>query len=178
MVTIAEIKMQYEDFIHPNKEAIAKRDKFLSAYPDIQFNEDGGFTINFDSKLLPSFMFKEKELASMKAQLLIDMPQNCRECCLQVRDQPCEEYAPDYYCCINFEDTSDYQYSEGRPSWCPLKPVEEAKTIFDEVIPPTKYVPNNWSAYSDYAFERGWNACVDAVKERIKKLEIGEVIES
>lgn len=62
MAKTKEVVMQYEDFTHPNKEAMAKRrDKFLSAYPDIQFNEDGGFTINFDSELLPSFMFKEKE---------------------------------------------------------------------------------------------------------------------
>lgn len=61
MTNKEEVKMQYEDFMHPNKEAIAKRDEFLSAYPDIQFNEDGGFTINFDSELLPSFMFKESE---------------------------------------------------------------------------------------------------------------------
>ena len=61
MTNKEEVKMKYEDFIHPNKEAIGKRDKFLSAYSDIQFNEDGGFTINFDSELLPSFMFKESE---------------------------------------------------------------------------------------------------------------------
>jgi hypothetical protein len=65
MTKTKEAVMQYEDFVHPNKEAMAKRDKFvnsfLSAYPDIQFNEDGGFTINFDSELLPGFMFKEKE---------------------------------------------------------------------------------------------------------------------
>lgn len=67
MTNKEEVKMQYEDFIHPNKEALAKRDafinSFLSAYPDIQFNEDGGFTINFDSELLPDFAFKENEVA-------------------------------------------------------------------------------------------------------------------
>ena len=59
--------MKYKDFICPDKEALTKRDafinSFLSAYPDIQFNEDGGFTINFDSELLPDFVFKESEAA-------------------------------------------------------------------------------------------------------------------
>ena len=40
----------------------------------------------------------------------------------------------------------------------------------DDLIPNKKYVPENWSAYNDYAFERGWNACVDTVKEKINEL--------
>lgn len=47
--------------------------------------------------------------------------------------------------------------------------VQHEKRV-DDLIPNKKYVPELWSAYDDYAFERGWNACVDTVKERINEL--------
>lgn len=51
----------------------------------------------------------------MKAVLVIDMPENCEDC-------PCV-YEEAWMCQVDLDH--DERCCEGRPDWCPLKPLPE-----------------------------------------------------
>ena len=98
----------------------------------------------------------------MKAILVIDTPNNCSEC----------------PCCNEGECGNKYKgyvgdyigWNNGRPSWCPLKPMPEpiyveANKIED--IMHTKFSIEDISAKirldTDKIFSLGWNACLKEI---------------
>lgn len=79
----------------------------------------------------------------MKAILVIDMPNNCYEC-------PC--FMDEGWRCQNKLEI-DEDVNDGRPDWCPLKPVPkkyEAPEIYEL-----------WNTDSEYF--NGWNDCLDSI---------------
>jgi len=78
-------------------------------------------------------------MKKMKAVLVIDMPNRCWEC-------------PIHY--LNICEANQYKVGwengrNGKPDWCPLKPL------------PQKLPPNELGNMSLY--KSGWNACLDAI---------------
>ena len=76
-----------------------------------------------------------------KAVLILDMPNNCRECNLYYRDI---DGIPEEFCMAAREEIVVIPY--GKPDWCPLKEL-----------------PEEWTKeYKDdygQGFKAGWNAC-------------------
>ncbi len=70
-----------------------------------------------------------------KAILVIDMPENCYECCLN-----------NYHFCDVTADGIDIEH---RPNWCPLKPAPELIEI------------NYGSDEQDW--EKGYNSCLEGI---------------
>ncbi len=89
-----------------------------------------------------------------KAVLIMDMPECCADCQL-ADDDPSGLYcmfADDYY------DGSDS--SEDRASFCPLRELPEKKVADKRlaISPLTEGHLND--------FEKGWNACLDAIENK------------
>lgn len=94
-----------------------------------------------------------------KSVLVIDTPENCLDCqfCYEL-DEGVEA------CCSIMDDDKDkslmkeidceYGYCQGKPDWCPLKPLPEKK----EYIVPI----DNIESQKDI-IAVGWNACIDEV---------------
>lgn len=79
-----------------------------------------------------------------KAILVIDMPKSCEDCpCWNADDRK-------DWCGATNVTLTGCDIEKERPSWCPLKPMPNKKTIFHE-----------------YEFEDlmnlGWNACIDEI---------------
>lgn len=84
-----------------------------------------------------------------KAVLVIDMPENCKECHLKYDFES-------RYICTNPKgkyriDVTQYVKNETKPDWCPLKEIPEKKEI----------------AYcytqTDYIYRDGWNNCLNKI---------------
>lgn len=89
---------------------------------------------------------------SDKALFVMDMPESCMDC------QFCYEYHEgiEACCTVTREPSNDdmyriikEDYCQGKPDWCPLKPMPEKK--------------NFWSEEHGGKFSEGWNACIDAI---------------
>ena len=85
-----------------------------------------------------------------KAILVIDMPKNCYDCPLSVRD----EYDLGFECCLQYKGYVD---RNGKPNWCPLKPAPEKYEIDKEKCSDPFY---------EFEFEYGYNQCVDEILEK------------
>lgn len=81
-----------------------------------------------------------------KVIAVMDKPKNCEECDLYVCYRQYAGDKGDCFCGMTKQDTP----SNGRPSWCPLKPMPKKKD--------TKYNP----ARNPYTTE-GYNACIDEI---------------
>lgn len=88
-----------------------------------------------------------------KAVLVIDMPeQTCQKCTLCYETENDDEYL----CCATGKLLPD----GAKPEWCPLRELPEKKA------------PDNELALSPmlkghiYEYERGCNACLDAIDEK------------
>lgn len=79
----------------------------------------------------------------MKAVLVIDMPNSCIECPLNVESVHCYDA-----CCIT---GSKIISSYGKFPWCPLKPIPEK-------IEGDLSIKFQWGDYED-----GWNNCIDII---------------
>ena len=82
-----------------------------------------------------------------KVVLIMDMPKNCYECKLQVRNM-----VGDYICVINHKNADN---CASRGTWCPLKEVPEK---IDEK-PVSEYEFGSLGK----GYEVGWNACLKAI---------------
>ena len=94
-----------------------------------------------------------------KSVLVIDTPENCIDCrfCYEL-DEGVEA------CCSISDDDKDtslmkkidceYGYCQGKPDWCPLKPLPEKK---EYIVP----IDNAESQKDIIAV--GWNACINAI---------------
>lgn len=88
-----------------------------------------------------------------KSVLVIDTPESCLDC------QFCYELDEgEAYCSISDDDKDtslmkkiEYGYCQGKPDWCPLKPLPE-KDDFDD--PYDEY----YTGYRD-----GWNRCLEEI---------------
>ena len=81
-----------------------------------------------------------------KSILVIDTPKCCRECpvCASYAESA---FSPREYWCSPM-DNRDAE-PEGKPDWCPLKPVPEYELV--------------WSDDEKSDWERGYNACLDEI---------------
>lgn len=92
-----------------------------------------------------------------KSVLVMNTPENCLDCrfCYEL-DEGAEA------CCSISDDDKDvslmkkidceYGYCQGKPDWCPLKPLPEEKE--------EKY----WRSKLSLAWIRGWNTCISKIK--------------
>ena len=91
-----------------------------------------------------------------KSVLVIDTPENCLDCqfCYEL-DEGVEA------CCSIMDDDKDkslmkeidceYGYCQGKPDWCPLKPLPEEKEERD------------WRSKLSLEWIRGWNTCISKI---------------
>ena len=109
-----------------------------------------GFETNnpnrYESARCPKCGFQDAKDAIMdKAILVIDMPDNCKECSIMFPD----EYS--YWCSYdNPEPNGVFKYVEKgiKPDWCPLKPVPDKVEVFMD----------DWAD--------GYNACLEDILEQ------------
>lgn len=99
-----------------------------------------------------------------KSVLVIDTPENCYDCrfCYEL-DEGVEA------CCSISDDDKDtslmkkidceYGYCQGKPDWCPLKPLPEEKE------------EEYWRSKLSLAWIRGWNTCISKITETSDKNE-------
>lgn len=91
-----------------------------------------------------------------KSVLLIDTPESCLDC------QFCYELdeGVEAYCSIMNDDEDkslmkeidcEDRYCQGKPDWCPLKPL------------PKKKEEEYWRSKLSLAWIRGWNDCIDVI---------------
>lgn len=91
-----------------------------------------------------------------KSMLVINTPENCLDC------QFCYELDEGVEACCSIsdddKDTSlmkkidcEYGYCQGKPDWCPLKPLPEEKE------------EEYWRSKLSLAWIRGWNTCISKI---------------
>lgn len=97
-----------------------------------------------------------------KSVLVIDTPENCLDC------QFCYELDEGVEACCSISDDDkdtnlmkkincEYGYGQGKPDWCPLKPLPEEDH--------ENHYPDEWEdGYAD-----GWNDCLREIAGRNKK---------
>lgn len=94
-----------------------------------------------------------------KSVLVIDTPENCLDC------QFCYELDEGVEACCSIsdddEDTSlmkkidcEYGYCQGKPDWCPLKPLPEKKEYVD---------PTSSAKAKKNIIAVGWNTCINMI---------------
>lgn len=97
-----------------------------------------------------------------KSVLVIDTPENCLDC------QFCYELDEGVEACCSISDDDkdaslmkkidcEYGYCQGKPDWCPLKPLPERK----EYIVPIDNVESQKDIIAV-----GWNACINKITGR------------
>ena len=85
--------------------------------------------------------------------LVIDTPENCLDC------RFCYESDEGVEACCSISDDDkgaslmkkidcEYGYCQGKPDWCPLKPLPEEKE------------EEYWRSKISLAWIRGWNTCI------------------
>ena len=77
-----------------------------------------------------------------KAILVIDMPMNCYECCLN-------NY---HFCYVTDDSIEECLNSEYKPNWCPLKP-----------LPIEKHLPDDVTDDYGWGHADGWNDCIEEI---------------
>ena len=94
-----------------------------------------------------------------KPVLVIDTPENCLDC------QFCFElYEGVEACCLISDDDKDtsltkkidceYGYCQGKPDWCPLKPLPEKEEYVD---------PTSSAKAKKNIIAVGWNTCINMI---------------
>jgi len=82
----------------------------------------------------------------MKAILVLDMPDSCRECYLRSLADDCQ---------VVGRYVQEYREQKNKPDWCPLQKLPDEKTG-------TAYLDEQ---FQHPAFNVGWNACLDELVE-------------
>lgn len=100
-----------------------------------------------------------------KSVLVMETPENCSDC------QFCYELDEGVEACCSIsdddKDTSlmkkidcEYGYCQGKPDWCPLKPLPEKKEYVD---------PTSSAKAKKNIIAVGWNTCINTiVKGRLR----------
>jgi hypothetical protein len=94
-----------------------------------------------------------------KSVLVIDTPENCLDC------QFCYELDEGVEACCSISDDDkdtnsmkkidcEYGYCQGKPDWCPLKPLTDKK----EYVDPTSSAKANKNIIAV-----GWNTCINTI---------------
>lgn len=94
-----------------------------------------------------------------KSVLVIDTPESCLDCrfCYEL-DEGVEAY-----CSISDDDKDaslmkkidcEYGYCQGKPDWCPLKPLPEKKEYVD---------PTSSAKAKKNIIAVGWNTCINMI---------------
>ena len=81
-----------------------------------------------------------------KGIIVVDMPQNCRDCNLRTANG---------YCMPGHKDIFLFGVKGEKPDWCPIK---EIPTKLEELKQ-----PHSIGDYQRKGFQRGWNACIDKI---------------
>lgn len=79
----------------------------------------------------------------MKGIIVLDVPKNCKECCLMTSSG---------HCSPTHRDIFRYEVKEKKPNWCPIKPMPKRKT--GRSLPEYD---------TDIHYEIGWNSCIDEI---------------
>lgn len=90
-----------------------------------------------------------------KAVLIMDdMPECCADCCCGYFERDSKEL--NLICGATGEDANNV----GKPDWCPLRELPEKKVADKRlaISPLTEGQLND--------FEKGWNACLDAIENK------------
>lgn len=91
--------------------------------------------------------------------LVIDTPKNCLDC------QFCYELDEGVEACCSISDDDkdaslmkkidcEYGYCQGKPDWCPLKPLPEKKEYVD---------PTSSAKAKKNIIAVGWNTCINMI---------------
>lgn len=94
-----------------------------------------------------------------KSVLVIDTPENCLDC------QFCYELGEGVEACCSISDDDkdaslmkkidcEYGYCQGKPDWCPLKPLPEKKEYVD---------PTSSAKAKKNIIAVGWNTCINMI---------------
>lgn len=94
-----------------------------------------------------------------KSVLVIDTPENCSDC------QFCYELDEGVEACCSISDDDkdasrvkkidcEYGYCQGKPDWCPLKPLPEKKEYVD---------PTSSAKAKKNIIAVGWNTCINTI---------------
>lgn len=91
----------------------------------------------------------------VKAVLIMDdMPECCADCCCGYFERDSKEL--NLICGATGEDANNV----GKPDWCPLRELPEKKVADKRLA----ISPLTEGYLKD--FEKGWNACLDAIDEK------------
>lgn len=93
----------------------------------------------------------------MKGIVVVDIPERCLNCLFFS-----EIYEGTEACCT-LADDEEYEdicrriedYYQGRPKWCPIKPLPEKKELKGNV--------SNAKGISEESIRIGWNKCIDKI---------------
>ena len=88
----------------------------------------------------------------MKAILVIDMPNNCKEC-------PFLDDSGDYGCCVAkdmLHSGYNFPLSEKRQQFCPLKPIPEKRFVNVTTV-------DNMVCLRKMISDTGFNTCIDEI---------------
>lgn len=91
-----------------------------------------------------------------KAVLVLDMPESCEECPLQIEVENEKGIVLGANICRGLGKYN--KDSSKKPNWCPLRPVPEKKETIC-------YENDSWCTVEEKTKNAGWNACVDAIIE-------------
>lgn len=82
-----------------------------------------------------------------KGIIVVDVPKNCMSCKRRV----C--FDGESYCAATSKYLDDWEYnpSEGKPDWCPIR------------LAPEKRRNKDAYTFTDLGFVSGWNACIDEI---------------
>ncbi len=95
----------------------------------------------------------------MKGIIVVDMPECCKDCdfcrMLMTDNEACCEMTEDENDCECYKmiDCDDFQ---GKPSWCPIRPMPERKSGSSLTLSPP--LRGRLTGY-----EIGWNDCIDSI---------------
>lgn len=81
-----------------------------------------------------------------KAVLVMDMPERC---------YICNFFNNDVSCMAMDNSTIDVDGMDGKPDWCPLRPMPEKKQLSGDV--------HNVHSMAEEISAASWNSCIDAI---------------
>lgn len=92
-----------------------------------------------------------------KGIIVVDIPSDCRGC--QLRD------LADY--CITGKNVVEYRYRNSKPSWCPIKPLSDRISEYDNTKTYTDKDGNIRIGVDINLVNHGRNACLDEIAGKV-----------
>ena len=84
-----------------------------------------------------------------KGIILVNMPDKCCNCRMGFEN----EYYDQFEC--YFKPGTEIKPDEGKPDWCPIRPIPEKKEITGITF------SSGYAEWNLNGQDRGWNACID-----------------